>query len=92
MPPEQRTQILRFHKMDSQVLKIIETNIAASINAATIRYLPFPVLVSLLSCRQEEFDLSPFTFEMPTPAGQKRANTNLRDLVADRPNSKSIPA
>ncbi|MCK1641436.1 hypothetical protein IVA95_28770 [Bradyrhizobium sp. 157] len=92
LPPEQRTQILRFHKMDSQVLKIIETNIAASINAATITYLPFPVLVSLLPCRQDEFDLSPFTLEMPTPAGQKRANRNLRELVADLTYSESIPA
>ncbi|GGI31271.1 MULTISPECIES: hypothetical protein [Bradyrhizobium] len=92
LPPEQRTQILRFHKMEPQDLKIIESNIAASINAATITYLPFPLLVSLLPCRQDGVDLSPFTFEMPTPAGQKRANRNLRELAADLPYSESILA
>ncbi len=85
LPPEQRTQSLRFHKMEPQALKIIESNIAASINAATITYLPFPLLVPLLPCRQDDIDLSPFTFEMPTPVGQKRANRNLRELAADLP-------
>ncbi|TYL85972.1 hypothetical protein FXB38_10040 [Bradyrhizobium cytisi] len=92
LPPEQRTQSLRFHKMEPQVLKIIESNTAASISAATITYLPFPLLVSLLPGSQDGVDLSPFTFEMPTPAGQKRANRNLRELVADLPYSESIPA
>ncbi|MET4607734.1 amidophosphoribosyltransferase [Bradyrhizobium sp. JR4.1] len=92
LPPEQRTQSLRFHKMEPQVLKIIESRIAASINAATITYLPFPLLVSLLPGSQDGVDLSPFTFEMPTPAGQRRANENLHELVADLPYSESIPA
>lgn len=78
---EQRTQSLRFHNIEPQVLKIIERNIAASINAASITYLPFPLFVSLLPYRKDGIDLSPFTFEMPTPAGQKRANRNLRKLV-----------
>ncbi|MGY4382323.1 glutamine phosphoribosylpyrophosphate amidotransferase [Bradyrhizobium sp. i1.3.6] len=89
LPPEQRAQSLRFHKMGSQVRKTIESNIAASINAATITYLPFPLLVSLLPGSQDGFDLSPFTFEMPTPAGQERANRSLLDLVADLRYSES---
>ncbi|MGY4431145.1 glutamine phosphoribosylpyrophosphate amidotransferase [Bradyrhizobium sp. F1.13.1] len=88
LPPELRAQSLRFHKMASQVRKTIESDIAASINAATITYLPFPLLVSLLPGSQDGFDLSPFTFEMPTPAGQERANRNLRDLVVDLPYSE----
>ncbi|WP_083633117.1 hypothetical protein [Bradyrhizobium sp. NAS96.2] len=92
LPPEQRTQSLRFHNIKPNTLKIIESNIAASINAATITYLPFSLLVSSLPCRQDGFDLSPFTFEMPTPAGQKRANQNLREFLAALPYSESIPA
>lgn len=85
LSPEHRTESLRFHKMDMQVLKIIENDMAASINAATIAYLPFPLFVSSLPCRPDSFDLSPFTFEMPTPAGQKRANRNLREMLANLP-------
>ncbi|WP_246740492.1 hypothetical protein [Bradyrhizobium sp. LCT2] len=92
LPPEQRAQSLRFHKMEPKVLKIIEANIAASINAATITYLPLSLLISLLPCRRGSFDLSPFTFEMPTPAGQERADRNLSKFKADLPCSKSIHA
>ncbi|WP_445220059.1 hypothetical protein ACKWRH_08060 [Bradyrhizobium sp. Pa8] len=92
LTPEQRAQTLRFHQMEPPALKIIESSIATSINAATVTYLPFPLLVSLLPCGQDGFDLSPFTFEMPTPAGQKRANRDLRQLVADLPYLESIPA
>lgn len=42
-------------------------------------------IVSLLRGSQDGVDLSPFTFEMPPPAGQKRANRNLRELVAHLP-------
>ncbi|MGY8663842.1 hypothetical protein Q3C01_15930 [Bradyrhizobium sp. UFLA05-109] len=92
LTPEQRTQSIRFHKMEPKVLKIVETRIAASIDAATITYLPFELLVPLLPGRQDDFDLSPFTFEMPTPAGQTRANRNLRTLVANLPYLEPIPA
>ncbi|KRP85906.1 hypothetical protein AOQ72_04240 [Bradyrhizobium yuanmingense] len=92
LPPEQRKQSLRFHKMEPQVLKIIECNIAAFINAATITYLPFQLLEAMLPCGHDGFDLSPFTFEMPTPAGQKRADRNLHELTADLSSSESIPA
>ncbi|MBB4373512.1 glutamine phosphoribosylpyrophosphate amidotransferase [Bradyrhizobium sp. cir1] len=84
LPPEERKQSLRFHKMEPKILKIIESNIAAFINAATITYLPFPVLEAMLPSH-DGFDLSPFTFEMPTPAGQKRADRNFRELIADLP-------
>lgn len=85
LAPEHRTESLRFHRMQIEVLGIIEHHIAASINAATIAYLPFPLLLSSLPCRPDNFDLSPFTFEMPTPAGQKRANRSLRQLLASLP-------
>ncbi|UWU83028.1 hypothetical protein N2605_26110 [Bradyrhizobium yuanmingense] len=92
LPPEQRKQSLRFRKMEPQVLKTIECNIAAFINAATITYLPFQLLEAMLPCGHDGFDLSPFTFEMPTPAGQKRADRNLHELTADLSSSESIPA
>ncbi|GGI31361.1 hypothetical protein GCM10010987_64040 [Bradyrhizobium guangdongense] len=92
LPSEQRTQSLRFHKMEPHVLRLIESNIATSINAASITYLPFPLLESLLPLRPESFDLSPFTFEMPTRAGQERADRNLRELVADLPRMQSVHA
>lgn len=85
LPPEQRRRSLRFHNMESQDIKTIERKIAASIKAATVTYLPFALLVSLLPTGQDGFDLSPFTFEMPTPAGQKRATRNLRKLAASLP-------
>ncbi|MES5485214.1 hypothetical protein QMZ05_20900 [Bradyrhizobium sp. INPA03-11B] len=90
LPSEQRTKSLRFHDVEPPILKTIESNIAASINAATITYLPRPRLISSLPCRQDGFDLSPFTLEM-LPAGQKRAK-HLRELVAHLPYSESIPA
>ncbi|MGY3622108.1 hypothetical protein [Bradyrhizobium sp. USDA 10063] len=65
------------------MLKVIESKIALSINAAAITYLPFQALVSLLPHGHDGIDLSPFTFEMPTPAGQRRANENLKRLIAD---------
>ncbi|WP_439373186.1 hypothetical protein [Bradyrhizobium sp. DASA03120] len=92
LSPEQRKQALRFHRMGPQTLKTIESNIAASINAATITYLPFPLLRSLLPRTQSGFDLSPFTFEMPTPAGRKRAERSLRELMADVRCSESPPS
>lgn len=36
--------------------------------------------------------LTPFTFEMPTPAGQKRADKNLNKLIADLPFPESAVA
>lgn len=92
LPSEQRAQSMLFHKMEPHVLRLIESNIAASIDAATTTYLPFPLLGSLLPGRLENFDLSPFTFEMPTPAGQQRADRNLRKLTADLPCMQSIRA
>lgn len=92
LPSEQRAQSMLFHKMEPHVLRLIESNIAASIDAATTTYLPFPLLGSLLPGRLEKFDLSPFTFEMPTPAGQQRADRNLRKLTADLPCMQSIRA
>ncbi|MCS3689368.1 amidophosphoribosyltransferase [Bradyrhizobium elkanii] len=84
LPAQQRKQSLLFKDIEPHVLKAIEAKIAASINAATVTYLPFPRLTSLLPRASEGMDLSPFTFEMPTPAGQKRANRDLHNLVADR--------
>ncbi|MCC8949693.1 hypothetical protein H8A97_32520 [Bradyrhizobium sp. Arg62] len=84
LPAQQRKQSLLFKDIEPHVLKTIEAKIAASINAATVTYLPFPRLTSLLPRGNEGIDLSPFTFEMPTPAGQKRANRDLYNLVADR--------
>ncbi|WP_271575687.1 hypothetical protein [Bradyrhizobium sp. CCBAU 11361] len=81
LPPEKRAQSLRFHRMKPEVLRSIEDSMAACINAATLSYLPFQLLVSLLAHRLAGFDLSPFTFNMPTPAGQQRADRNLRALV-----------
>ncbi|MGV7214881.1 hypothetical protein [Bradyrhizobium sp. UFLA05-112] len=92
LSPEQKKKSLKFHNIEPQVLKVIESKIAVSINATDITYLPFSLLVSLLPCGYDGIDLSPFTFEMPTPAGQKRADTNLRNLMADLPYSESIPA
>ncbi|MFH0302674.1 hypothetical protein AAFX91_37025 [Bradyrhizobium sp. 31Argb] len=83
LPPEARQNSLRFHKIESQTLTVIERHIALSINAASVTYLPFHSLVSLLPQGHDGIDLSPFTVEMPTPAGQKRANENLNRLVAD---------
>lgn len=92
LPSEQRKQSLRFHNIEPQMLRIIESTIAVSIDAATITYLPFQVLVSLLPQGHDGIDLSPFTFEMPTPAGQKRANKNLNKLIADLPFPESAVA
>ncbi|WP_271567096.1 hypothetical protein [Bradyrhizobium sp. CCBAU 11386] len=85
LPPEPRAQCLRFHRMDPPALKIIESNIATAIQAATITYLPFRALVSILANRLEGIDLSPFTLEMPTPAGRQRADRNLKALLAALP-------
>ncbi|MGY3572913.1 hypothetical protein [Bradyrhizobium sp. USDA 4504] len=80
---QQRKQSLLFKDIEPHVLKTIEARIAVSINAATVTYLPFPRLTSLLPRESEGMDLSPFTFEMPTPAGQRRANRDLHNLMAD---------
>ncbi|MBP0115994.1 hypothetical protein JWS04_34005 [Bradyrhizobium vignae] len=80
---QQREQSLFFKDIEPRVLKIIEGRIAASIGATTVTYLPFPRLTSLLPRGSEGIDVSPFTFEMPTPAGQARANRDLHNLVAD---------
>ncbi|MCC8966720.1 hypothetical protein H8A95_31445 [Bradyrhizobium sp. Pear76] len=87
LPAQQRKQSLLFKAIEPYVLKTIEGKIAASINAATVTYLPLPRLTSLLPSGSEGVDLSPFTFEMPTPAGQTRANRDLYNLVADRHNA-----
>ncbi|MGL3104825.1 hypothetical protein [Bradyrhizobium sp. BR 1432] len=92
LSPEQRKKGLRFHRMEPEVLKTIESSIAASISAASITYMPFRLLRSMLPRMQSGFDLSPFTFEMPTPAGQKRAERSLRELLADVRCSESMPA
>ncbi|TWB64531.1 glutamine phosphoribosylpyrophosphate amidotransferase [Bradyrhizobium sacchari] len=92
LPPEQRKQSLSFHKMEPQLIRIIECNIAAFINAATITYLPFQLLEAILPRGRDGFDLSPFTFEMPTPAGQKRADRNLHELTAHLSSLVAIPA
>ncbi|WP_271611589.1 hypothetical protein [Bradyrhizobium sp. CCBAU 21362] len=90
LPPEPRAQCLRFHRMDPPALKIIESNIATAIQAATITYLPFRALVSILANRLEGIDLSPFTLEMPTPAGRQRADRNLEALLAALPVSPRL--
>ncbi|WIW50587.1 hypothetical protein ML401_36450 (plasmid) [Bradyrhizobium sp. 62B] len=90
LPSEPRAQSLRFHKMPLAALKCIESNIAASVGAATITYLPFSLLRPLLPPGAESFDLSPFTFEMPTAAGQRRADRNLRRLLGDQFHARSI--
>ncbi|WP_245471726.1 hypothetical protein [Bradyrhizobium nanningense] len=82
LPPELRAQCLRFHRMDLPALRTIETNIARAIQAATVTYLPFRALVSILADRLDSIDLSPFTFEMPTPAGRQRADRSLDALLA----------
>ncbi|WP_245286783.1 class II glutamine amidotransferase [Bradyrhizobium sp. ARR65] len=82
LPPGQRKQCLRFHNMKPQALGTIEKNIAAAINASSVTHLPFSALVKLLPRGGEGVDLSPFTFEMPTPAGQQRADRNLSDLMS----------
>ncbi|WOH64063.1 hypothetical protein [Bradyrhizobium sp. BWA-3-5] len=92
LQPEQRKQSLRFHNIEPQMLRVIESTIAVSINSATVTYLPFQVLVSLLPQGHNGIDLSPFTFEMPTPAGQKRANKNLDKLISDLPFPESAVA
>ncbi|WP_244547158.1 hypothetical protein [Bradyrhizobium sp. Gha] len=81
LPPELRAQCLRFHRMEPPALRIIESNIATAIQAASITYLPFSALVSVLANRVEGIDLSPFTFEMPTPAGRQRARGHLEALL-----------
>ncbi|MDF0492902.1 hypothetical protein [Bradyrhizobium yuanmingense] len=83
LPSEARQESLRFHKIAPQTLELIQHKIALSINAATVTYLPFQALLSLLPQGHDGIDLSAFTFEMPTPAGQKRANENLNRLIAD---------
>lgn len=85
LPPELRAQCLRFHRMDAPALRLIESNIATAIQAATITYLPFRALLSILANRLEGIDLSPFTLEMPTPAGRQRADRNLEALLAALP-------
>ncbi|MEK9282335.1 hypothetical protein MTR72_22315 [Bradyrhizobium sp. ISRA442] len=85
LPPELRAQCLRFHRMDPRALRLLESNIATAIQAATITYLPFRALLSILANRLEGIDLSPFTLEMPTPAGRQRADRNLEVLLAALP-------
>ncbi|AMA61543.1 hypothetical protein BCCGELA001_28885 [Bradyrhizobium sp. CCGE-LA001] len=83
LPSEARKESLRFHRIPPQTLEVIQRGIALSIKAATVTYLPFEALLSLLPQGHDGIDLSAFTFEMPTPAGQKRANENLNRLLAD---------
>ncbi|WP_247418987.1 class II glutamine amidotransferase [Bradyrhizobium sp. 159] len=89
LAPETRQDSLRFHRVAPQTLRVIERKIALSINAATITYLPFEDLLSLLPRGHEGIDLSAFTFEMPTPGGQKRADENLNRLIADLTSTKT---
>ncbi|MEX2697190.1 hypothetical protein [Rhizobium mongolense] len=83
LPPEKRIESLSFHKIEPQTLRMIESKIALSINAASITFLPFHALIPLLPGGYDGIDLSPFTFEMPTPAGEKRANENLNRLTTN---------
>ncbi|MGY4473770.1 hypothetical protein [Bradyrhizobium sp. USDA 3364] len=80
---QQQKQSLLFKDIEPHVLQSVESRIAAAINATTVTYLPFYRLSSLLPRGSEGVDLSPFTFEMPTSAGQSRANRDLHSLVAD---------
>lgn len=82
LSPEMQRASLRFHNIEPQTLRVIEGTLAASIKATAITYLPFQALVSLLPQKDDGIDLSPFTFEMPTPVGQRRANDNLNRFVA----------
>jgi len=83
--PKLSAKCLRFHQMEPRALRAIESEIAAATKAATITYLPFRALVSLLAHRQEHIDLSAFTLEMPTAAGRQRAHRNLKALLAAIP-------
>lgn len=85
LPSELRAQCLRFHRMEPPALRIVESNIATAIQAASITYLPFRALVSVLANRLGGIDLSPFTFDMPTPAGRQRARRHLEALLAALP-------
>jgi glutamine phosphoribosylpyrophosphate amidotransferase len=83
LPPDKRLESLCFHKMGPQTLRVIESKIAVSINAASVTFLPFHALKPLLPGGSDGIDLSPFTFEMPTPEGEKRANENLNRLITN---------
>lgn len=83
LPSEARRESMRFHNIPQQTLDVVQRKIAMSINAATVTYLPFQALLSLLPQGHDGTDLSAFTFEMPTPAGQQRANENLHRLISD---------
>ncbi|MGY4606461.1 amidophosphoribosyltransferase [Bradyrhizobium sp. USDA 4474] len=85
LPSELLAQCLRFHRMEPPALRIVESNIATGIQAASITYLPFRALVSVLANRLEGIDLSPFTFDMPTPAGRQLARSHLEALLATLP-------
>ncbi|MCP3392130.1 hypothetical protein NLM27_25430 [Bradyrhizobium sp. CCGB12] len=89
LPTEMRQESLRFHRIAPQTLEVIQRKIALSINAATVTYLPFQTFLTLLPQGHDGIDLSAFTFEMPTPAGQKRANENLSRFISDQLEKKS---
>ncbi|WP_244485746.1 hypothetical protein [Bradyrhizobium tropiciagri] len=83
LPAQQQKRSLLFKDIEPHVLQSVDRRIAAAISAATVTYLPFSRLSSLLPRGSEGVDLSPFTFEMPTPAGQRRANRDLHNLVSE---------
>ncbi|WP_244522238.1 hypothetical protein [Bradyrhizobium embrapense] len=87
LPAQQQKRSLLFKDIEPHVLQSLDRRIAAAINAATVTYLPFSRLSSLLPRGSQGIDLSPFTFEMPTLAGQSRANRDLHNLVADYQNA-----
>ncbi|OKO78755.1 hypothetical protein AC629_07440 [Bradyrhizobium sp. NAS80.1] len=92
LPLDIRQDSLRFHRIAPETLRVIERKTALSMNAATVTYLPFDNLLSLLPQGHDEIDLSAFTFEMPTPGGQKRADENLNRLTADLTLTKTSAA
>lgn len=81
LPTDSQQQVLQFDKMRPDILQALEASMANYIGSTSLTYLPYSSLINLLPDGAEHNDLSPFTLDMPTEAGQRLADANLKKLI-----------
>ncbi|MUM18040.1 amidophosphoribosyltransferase [Mycobacterium sp. CBMA271] len=65
---------LELNSRNPQLLNFFESLVAKAIGVTRVTYLPFHRLTRVLPGGEYDYDCSPFTFRMPTPIGQVRAD------------------
>ncbi|MFT9575892.1 amidophosphoribosyltransferase [Mycobacteroides abscessus] len=75
---------LELNSRDPQLLSFFESLVATDIGVTRVTYLPFHRLTRVLPGGEYDYDCSPFTFRMPTPIGQVRADEEYLQILEQR--------